>query len=105
MAWIYLVVAGLFEIGFAIGLSRSQGFSRTGPVVLMVVSGGLSFYLLSLAMRTLPAGTAYAVWTGIGAAGTVLAGILLFKEPAGAMRIGAIALILTGVVALRLTEA
>ena len=98
-------MAGFFEVGFALGLKLSEGFTRPWPTVGMVVSGVLSFFLLARAMRGLPVGTAYAVWTGIGAAGAVALGILFLKEPAGILQIGAIALILAGVVALRLTEA
>jgi quaternary ammonium compound-resistance protein SugE len=105
MAWVLLIVAGFFEVGFALGLKLSEGFTRPWPTAGMVVSGALSFFLLSRAMRSLPVGTAYAVWTGIGAAGAVALGILFLKEPAGIFRVGAIALILAGVVALRLTEA
>lgn len=105
MVWVYLVVAGLFETGMVIGLKFSEGFTRLWPTVVMLVSGGLSFFLLSLAMKGLPAGTAYAVWTGIGAVGAVTLGILFFREPAGLLRIGAVALIVAGVVALRFTEA
>ncbi|MCL6437568.1 MAG: multidrug efflux SMR transporter [Rubrobacteraceae bacterium] len=104
MAWLLLVVAGFFEVGFALGLKLSQGFTRPWPVVGMVFSGALSFSLLAWAMRGLPVGTAYAVWTGIGAAGTVAFGIVFLGEPAGLLRVGAIALILAGVVVLRLTE-
>ncbi|MBA2511568.1 MAG: multidrug efflux SMR transporter, partial [Rubrobacteraceae bacterium] len=74
MTWILLFVAGLFEIGFAIGLKFSEGFSRLWPTLGMVLAGAVSFYLLSTAMKSLPAGTAYAIWTGIGAAGTAAVG-------------------------------
>lgn len=104
MVWVYLVIAGLFETGMVIGLKFSEGFTRLGPSVGMLVSGGLSFFLLSQAMKGLPAGTAYAVWTGIGAVGAVTLGILFFGESAGPLRIGAVALIVAGVVALRFTE-
>ena len=105
MVWVYLLLAGLFEIGMVMGLKFSEGFARFWPTVGLFVSGTLSFYLLSIAMRSLPAGTAYAVWTGIGSAGAVVLGILFLKESADPLRIGAVALILIGVVALRLTEA
>jgi len=104
MAWVLLVVAGLFEIGFVTGLNLAEGFTRFWPSVLAFVSGGVSFWLLSTAMRTIPAGTAYAVWTGIGAAGAVLVGVLFFREPASALRFLGVALILGGVATLRLTE-
>ncbi|MFO7170711.1 MAG: multidrug efflux SMR transporter [Chloroflexota bacterium] len=102
MAWIYLLVAGLLEVGWAIGLKYSQGFTQIVPSVATVAMMIASFAFLGLALRTLPLGTAYAVWTGIGTMGTVLLGILLFQEPAGALRLGCIALIMAGVVGLRL---
>ncbi len=102
MTWILLLVAGLFEIGFALGLKYSEGFSRLLPTLGMVLAGALSFYLLSTAMKTLPAGTAYAVWTGIGAAGTAVVGILLLGESASPLRIASLALIVAGVIGLRL---
>ncbi len=101
MAWIYLVVAGLLEIVFALSLKYSQGFTRLWPSVGFAVAGAGSFYLLTQALRTLPVGVAYAVWTGIGAAGTALVGILYLGEPATALRLFCIALIITGVVGLR----
>lgn len=104
MAWVYLVIAGFFEIGFAIGLKYSEGFSRLWPTVGMVVAGGISFYLLSLAMKSLPVGTAYAVWTGIGAAGTVILGILFLKESSDFVRLISISLIIIGVVGLRFSS-
>lgn len=104
MAWILLIVAGLFEVGMVMGLSLSEGFSKTWPSVLMVVSAVISFSLLAVAMKTIPAGTAYAVWTGIGAVGAVLMGILFLKEPADLMRLGALALIIAGVISLKFTE-
>ena len=104
MAWIYLFVAGLFEIGFALGLKFSEGFTRPLPTVGMFAAGALSFYLLSVAMRSLPVGTAYAVWTGIGAAGTAVLGILLLEESGDVLRVLSIALILVGVVGLRLSS-
>ncbi len=102
MTWILLFVAGIFEIGFALGLKYSEGFSRLWPTLGMVLAGGLSFYLLSTAMKSLPAGTAYAVWTGIGAAGTAAVGILLLGESASPLRIASLALIVAGVIGLRL---
>jgi quaternary ammonium compound-resistance protein SugE len=104
MAWIYLLVAGVFEIGFAMGLKYSEGFSRTWPTLLMLVSGGLSFYLLSVSMKSLPVGNAYAVWTGIGAVGTVLLGIVLLNEPRDLFRLVSILLIVVGIAGLRLTS-
>ena len=104
MAWLYLLLAGLFEIGFALGLKFSEGFTRLWPTVGFMVSGGISFYLLSVAMKTLPVGTAYAVWTGIGAAGTAMLGILVLKESGDVFRVISIALIVAGVVGLRLSS-
>ena len=104
MAWVLLVVAGLFEIGMVTGLGLSEGFSRVWPSVFMAISAVVSFSLLAAAMKVIPAGTAYAVWTGIGAVGAVLMGILFMKEPADLMRLGAIALIIAGVVSLKFTE-
>ena len=101
MAWVYLIIAGFFEIGFALGLKYSEGFSRLWPTVGMVVAGGISFYLLSIAMKSLPVGTAYAVWTGIGAAGTVVMGILFLKESSDLIRLLSISLIILGVAGLR----
>ena len=102
MAWVYLVIAGLLEIVWAIGMKHSQGWTRLWPSVWTLVAMVISFALLSIAMNRLPAGTAYAVWTGIGAAGTALLGIVIFKEPATAARLGCIALILAGVIGLKL---
>ncbi len=101
-AWIALWVAGLFEIVWALGLKYSDGFSRLWPSVVVVIGAAISFWLLALAMRELPAGTAYAVWTGIGAAGTALLGIVLLGESASLVRIGCIALIVLGVLGLKL---
>ncbi|MBX9960823.1 MAG: quaternary ammonium compound efflux SMR transporter SugE [Burkholderiaceae bacterium] len=103
MAWMILVVAGLFEIGWAIGLKYTEGFTRLWPSVGTVTAMVLSVGLLGLAMRTLPVGTAYAVWTGIGALGTVILGIVLFGEPATVARLVCVGLILAGIVGLKLT--
>jgi quaternary ammonium compound-resistance protein SugE len=105
MAWIFLFVAGLFEITWAIGLKYTDGFSRLWPSIGTAAAMTLSVVLLGLAMRTLPVGTAYAVWTGIGAVGTVILGIVLFGEPATAARLGCVALIMAGIVGLKLTSA
>ena len=105
MAWWVLVVAGVFEVCWAIGLKYSDGFTRPWPSVATVVAATLSIVLLGYAMRTLPVGTAYAVWTGIGAIGTVILGIVLFGEPATLLRLGCIGLILAGIVGLKLVEA
>ena len=105
MAWAVLVIAGLFEVGWAIGLKYTDGFSRPWPTVGTVLAMLVSVALLGLAMRTLPVGTAYAVWTGIGAVGTVVLGIVLFGEPATAARLACVGLILAGIVGLKLTAA
>ena len=102
MAWIYLVVAGLFEIAWAIGLKYSAGFTRLLPSVLTVAAMAASLYLLAIALRTIPVGTGYAVWTGVGAAGTAILGILLFGESAAIFRLVSIALIILGIVGLKL---
>ena len=102
MAWIYLTVAGLLEIGWAIGLKYTDGFTRLLPSLWTVASMILSIVLLGLALRTLPVGTAYAVWTGIGAIGTAALGIYLFAEPATVARLLCIGLILSGIVGLKL---
>ena len=102
MAWAYLFVAGLFEVAWAIGLKYTEGFSRLVPSVLTLAAMLLSIVLLSIALRTLPVGTAYAVWTGIGAVGTAALGIYLFGEPATAARLASIGLIVAGIVGLKL---
>lgn len=101
MAWILLVIAGLFEIGWAIGLKFTDGFTRFWPSVATAASMIISVVLLAWAMRTLPVGTAYAVWTGLGAVGTVALGIVLFNEPATLMRLGCVALIAAGILGLK----
>lgn len=102
MAWIYLVVAGLFEIGWAIGLKYTEGFTRIVPTALTVTAMVVSVVLLGLALRELPVGTGYAVWTGIGTVGTAILGIVLFAEPATAMRLACIGLIIAGIAGLKL---
>ena len=104
MAWFILVVAGLFEIAWALGLKYTDGFTRLWPTVGTAVALIISMALMGVALRTLPLGTAYAVWTGIGAAGTAVLGIILFKEPAGVMRLVCIGLIIAGIVGLKLTS-
>lgn len=104
MTWIILIVAGLFEVGMVMGLNFSEGFTRLWPSLLMLVSGGISFYLLSVAMQSLPVGTAYAVWTSIGAVGAVTLGILFLDEPANLLRVVGIITVLGGVVMLRIAE-
>jgi len=101
MAWTILFVAGLFEVGWAIGLKYTAGFTRWWPSVLTIASMIVSVYLLAVAVRTLPIGTGYAVWTGIGAAGTVILGIVLLGEPATVARLACIGLILAGIVGLK----
>ena len=101
MAWLYLLVAGLLEICWAIGLKYTEGFTRLWPSVLTIGAMILSLGFLGLALKTLPVGTAYAVWTGIGAVGTVILGIVLFAEPATAVRLGCIGLILAGIIGLK----
>ncbi len=104
MSWILLFVAGLFEIGWAIGLKYTAGFTRLWPTVWTIASMAVSLLLLGLALKTIPIGTGYAVWTGIGAAGTAILGILLFAEPATALRLGAIGLIVAGIAGLKLVS-
>jgi quaternary ammonium compound-resistance protein SugE len=103
MAWVYLFFAGLFEIGWAVGLKYTEGFTRFWPTVLTALSMIISLVLLGLALKTLPVGTGYAVWTGIGAAGTVILGIALLGEPATAGRLACVGLIVAGIVGLKLT--
>ena len=103
MAWAYLLVAGLFEVGWAVGLKYTDGFSRLWPSLATLIAMVLSVAFLELALRSLPLGTAYAVWTGIGVIGTTVLGIHLFGESAAVLRLGCIALIVAGIVGLRLT--
>ena len=102
MAWVYLLLAGLVEIGFAIGLKDPEGFTRLWPSVGTVVAAGISLWLLTQALRTIPVGTAYAIWTGIGAVGVATLGLVLFSESASPARLGCIALFVAGVVGLKL---
>ena len=102
MAWTILFAAGLLEVVWAIGLKYTEGFSRLLPSILTLASMAGSIILLGMALRTLPIGTAYAVWTGIGAVGTALLGIVLFGEPATALRLACIGLIVAGIVGLKL---
>ncbi|CAB3906770.1 MULTISPECIES: quaternary ammonium compound efflux SMR transporter SugE [Achromobacter] len=103
MTWIILVLAGLFEIVWAVGLKYTHGFTRLGPSVVTVGGMLVSFWLLALAMKTLPLGTAYAVWVGIGTIGAFVAGIVLFGESASWLRIASVALIVLGLVGLKLS--
>jgi quaternary ammonium compound-resistance protein SugE len=102
MAWLFLFLAGLFEVGWAVGLKYTEGFTRLWPSLATVFFMIVSLGLLGLALRTLPLGTAYAVWTGIGTVGTALLGIALFEDPADVVRLACIALILAGIVGLYL---
>jgi quaternary ammonium compound-resistance protein SugE len=102
MAWILLIVAGLFEIGWAIGLKYTEGFTRPWPSVLTLGAMAASVVLLGIAMKTLPVGTSYAVWVGVGAVGTAILGIVLFGEPANAGRLVSLGLIVAGIVGLKL---
>ena len=102
MAWFYLFVAGLFEIGWAIGLKYTEGYTRLVPTVLTVGAMAASVVMLGLALKEIPIGTGYAVWTGIGTVGTVILGIILFGEPATALRLLCIGLIMAGIVGLKM---
>ena len=102
MAWGILVLAGLFEVGWAIGLKYTQGFSKLWPSVWTAGAMIVSLYLLGIAMKGLPVGTAYAVWVGVGAVGTVILGIVLLKEPANLGRMVSVALIIAGIIGLKL---
>ena len=102
LAWLALVLAGLFEIGWALGLKYSEGFTRLWPSIATVLAIGSSFGLLGLALESVPFGTAYAGWTGIGAMGTVLLGMTLFGEPADIGRVICLALIVTGIIGLKI---
>jgi len=104
MAWAYLAVAGLFEIGWAIGLKYSDGFSKPVPSLLTAVAMGFSLWLLSIAMRTIPVGTAYAVWTGIGAVGVAILGIVLFGESREFLRVVCLFLIIAGIIGLKVVS-
>ena len=104
MSWIILVIAGLFEIGWAIGLKYTDGFTRPLPTALTVASMIVSIGLLGLALKTLPVGTAYAIWTGIGTVGTVALGIILLGESASALRLACIGLIVVGILGLKLVS-
>lgn len=104
MAWLILIVAGIFEIGFAIGMKYTDGFTKPMPTILTVLSVVISMILLGIAMKTLPAGTAYAVWTGIGTVGTVILGIILFQEPMTVVRMLCVALIVGGLIGLKMTH-
>jgi len=104
LPWILLLIAGLFEVGWAIGLKYTDGFSKPVPTLLTIASMVVSLGLLGLALRDLPVGTAYAVWTGVGAVGTAALGILLFGDPATVGRIACIGLIVAGIAGLKLVS-
>ena len=102
VAWVYLLIAGLFEIGWAMGLKYTMGFSRFWPSAWTLLSMLISVVLLGMALKTLPIGTAYAVWTGIGTVGTAILGIVLFGDPSTLLRLSCIALIVLGIIGLKL---
>ena len=102
MPWLLLVVAGLLEVGWAIGLKYTEGFTRVVPSVLTLAAMAGSVFLLGLALKSLPVGTSYAVWVGVGAVGTAILGMVLFNEPASAGRLVSLGLIVAGIVGLRL---
>jgi quaternary ammonium compound-resistance protein SugE len=102
MPWVILVLAGLFEIGWAVGLKYSEGFTRLWPSIGTVAAMAVSLGLLGIAMKSLPVGSAYAIWVGVGAVGTVILGIVLFDEPINALRVGSVTLIIAGLVGLKL---
>lgn len=104
MAWLLLFSAGLAEIVFALSLKYNEGFTKLWPSIITLVSGGCSFYLLMLAIKTLPLGTAYAVWTGMGAVGVAIIGIFLFKESTDLYRLLSITLVIAGIIGLKLTD-
>jgi quaternary ammonium compound-resistance protein SugE len=103
VAWIYLTIAGLLEVGWAIGMKYSMGLTRFWPSVFTIIALVASFVFLSIAVRTIPIGTGYAIWTGIGAAGTAILGIILFNEPASLARLACLALIVAAIIGLKLT--
>ncbi|MEN5218919.1 quaternary ammonium compound efflux SMR transporter SugE [Pseudomonas pudica] len=103
MSWVILFFAGLFEVGWAVGLKYTDGFSKPLPTVLTVAAMAISLGLLGMAMKELPLGTAYAIWTGVGAVGTVIAGIILFGESMALVRLVSVALIVTGLVGLKVS--
>jgi quaternary ammonium compound-resistance protein SugE len=105
MEWIYLIIAGFLEVGWALGLKYSKGFTEITPSILTIIGMAASFYFLSLSLKSLPLGNAYAIWTGIGTVGTVVLGIILFKEPINIMRVLCIMFIVLGIVGLKLISA
>lgn len=105
MAWLYLFIAGLFEVGWAVGLKYTEGFTRPLPSALTVLAMAASFFLLAQALKTIPVGIGYAVWTGVGAAGTAILGMILFNESRELLRLLCLALILAGIAGLKLLAA
>ena len=104
MAWVILVIAGLFETGWAIGLKYTEGFTRLWPTIWTILAMIVSLWLLGIAMKTLPVGTAYSIWVGVGAIGTVILGIVLLGEPANAGRLVSIMFIIAGIIGLKLSS-
>ena len=104
MSWIILFFAGLFEVGWAVGLKYTDGFSKPLPTALTIAAMAISLGLLGLAMKELPLGTAYAIWTGVGAVGTVIAGIILFGESMALFRLASVALIICGLIGLKISS-
>lgn len=104
MAWVILVIAGLFETGWAIGLKYTEGFTRLWPTIWTILAMIVSLWLLGIAMKTLPVGTAYSIWVGVGAIGTVILGIVLLGEPANAGRLISITFIIAGIIGLKLAS-
>lgn len=104
MAWLLVIAAGFLEVAFAVSLKEAHGFTRFWPSVAAMTFGGASFLLLTLALKSLPVGTAYAVWTGLGAAGTVVVGIVALNEPSSVGKVVSVLLVLTGIVGLKLYE-
>ncbi|SEG17043.1 quaternary ammonium compound efflux SMR transporter SugE [Nitrosomonas ureae] len=103
MAWAILIVAGLFEVGWAIGLKYTEGFTQLWPTIGTILAIIISLWLLGIAMQSLPVGTAYSIWVGVGVVGTVTLGVVLFDEPVNAARLISVALIITGIIGLKLT--
>ncbi len=104
MGWVFLFIAGFSEIIFALSLKYNEGFTKLYPSIVTMISGGTSFYLLMLAIKTLPLGTAYAIWTGMGAVGVAILSIFLFKESTDWFRVASISLIVMGIIGLKLTH-
>jgi quaternary ammonium compound-resistance protein SugE len=103
-AWLYLMIAGLLEVGWAIGLKYTYGLTKTVPSVITIITMLFSFFFLSLALKSIPVGTGYAIWTGIGAVGTAILGIILFSESTALARMACIGLIVIGIIGLKLTS-